>query len=174
MRSTLGYPAQIPIRIAITAQKHCRDNELCLPKWLNVLAPQPTTPSHPKVWLVTYLNFSKVRWLRSPSPPAYTRGHRMVRSSRCSWWITCTLRGLLWRGCNWDNRAVPPRPALPTPAVSRSEGPLTCYTCMAHPGVGETPLLYYKCIKQRWIGREPGVIFMLKHTGPGRSKDCSW
>ena len=40
-------------------------------------------------------------------------------------------------------------------------------------GGRDTTALHCKCIKRRWIGREPGGSFMLIHTRPGRSEGCS-
>lgn len=170
MRFTLGYPAPTPICIAITVQKHCRGSELCLPKCLNVLVHQPATPSHPKVWLVIDLNFRKLRRHHSPSPPPST-GWRWAPNAPGG--HMHPRRAPLKRE-QWGHCTVPGQPAFPTPAASRSEDPVDSDSGMAHPGVIETPHLCIKCIKQRWVVQEPGGSFMLKHTGPGRSEDCSW
>lgn len=174
MRSTLGYPTQIPICIAITAQKHCRASELCLPKWLKVLV-QPTHHLLPSQSLTCHISeFQRAEMASQPSPSAGTLGHRMVRSSRRSWWITCTLRGLLWRRCNWDNSTAPRGTFLTYPSCLQIRGsPDQLYLHSTSWGGRYILALYMqgiftlhcKWIKQRWIGREPGGEIRAKtHT----------
>lgn len=136
MRFTPRYPAQTPICIAITVQKYCRGSELCLPKRLNVLVHQLATPSHPKVWLVIYLNFRKLRRHHSPCPSPST-----------GWWGAPSAPGdhmhprrAPLKKEQWGHCTVPGQPPFPSPAASRSEDPMSSDT-VAHPGVAESPPL---------------------------------
>lgn len=72
----------------------------------------------------------------------------------------------------WGHHTVPGQPAFPTPAASRSEDPRSHWHGTSW-GARDTTTLHCKSIKQRWKVREPGGSFMLKHTGSGRSEDCS-
>lgn len=118
-------------------------NSACQSGWLTLLACQPTIPSHLEIWLVTYPNFRKLRWLCSQS-----------HLPRC--WHTGSQGGedlLMLLVDHLHPKRAPLARVQPGqqrntrvtwlthPSCQRSDDPSTSYTCRAHHRVWKAPQL---------------------------------